>query len=142
MFNLLILTSLVCVLVCASRFALSHHQRGTDFGHEGGFGGPYLCAPSNSARVQNRFEFVELGRDMSSNCAGEVQARTGISGWYQLVTRTIYVPVYMVRRGSRGSPVCYVLVRTWYRTGDSLALLHTLYSRTYIVRAWYELVPA
>ena len=107
MFNLLILTSLVCVLVCASRFALSHHQRGTDFGHEGGFGGPYLCAPSNSARVQNRFEFVELGRDMSSNCAGEVQARTGISGWYQLVPRTHYIRQYRVCRLTRGSHVQY-----------------------------------
>ena len=36
------------------------------------------------ARVQSRFEFVELGRDMSSNCTGEVQAGTGISGRYQL----------------------------------------------------------
>ena len=95
--------------------ALSHHQCGTDFGREGGCGGPYLCTPSTSAHAQNRFEFLELSRDMSSNCTGEVQARTGISDWYQLATRIIHVPVYRVRRGSRGSPVCYVLVRTTYK---------------------------
>ena len=53
-----------------------------DFGRERGCGGPYFAAPPASARVQNRVEFVELARDMSSNCTGEVQARTGVSRWY------------------------------------------------------------
>ena len=58
-----------CIDLCVHRgLALSYHQGGTNFGREGGCGGPSLCAPSISARVQNRFEFVELGRDMSSNC--------------------------------------------------------------------------
>ena len=70
--NLIIRAKLVCVYLvytmCVHRgLALSSHQRGTDFGRERGCGGPYLCAPSTSARVQNRFEFVELSRDMSSN---------------------------------------------------------------------------
>ena len=55
-----------------------------DFGREGGCGGSYLAAPPTSARVQNRVEFVELARDMSSNCTGDVQAGTGISRWCQL----------------------------------------------------------
>ena len=60
-----------------------------DFGLERGCGGPYLAALHTSSRVQNCVEFVELARDMSSNCTGEVQARTGISGRYQLPARII-----------------------------------------------------
>ena len=52
---------------------------------------PYLGAPSTSARIQNRVDFVELARDTSSNCTGEVQAGIAISGWYQLVPRTHYI---------------------------------------------------
>ena len=50
--------------------------------------GPFLAAFRPSARVQNRGEFVELARDMSSNCTGELRARTGILGWYQVPART------------------------------------------------------
>ena len=71
--------------------ALAQHQRASDFVREGGSGVPLLFHPSTSARVQNRFEFVELAGDMSSNCTGEVQAETGISRWYQLVPRTHYI---------------------------------------------------
>ena len=39
---------------------------------------------------------VELGSDTYSNCHGEVPAGTGITGWYQLVPRTMYVRVYIV----------------------------------------------
>ena len=53
-----------------------------DFGRERGCVDPILAALHTSARVQNRVEFVELARDMSSNCTGEVQARTGSSRWY------------------------------------------------------------
>ena len=35
-----------------------------------------------------------------------------------------------------------IFIRTWYCTGDPLVRLHTLYSRTYIVRAWNKLVSA
>ena len=87
-----------CVLMCWCvgscvrwGLAVSHPQRGTDFAPCDVRGGPFLCAPSTSARVQNRFEFVDLSLDMSSKYTGEVQARTGISGWYQLVPRTHYI---------------------------------------------------
>ena len=49
-----------------------------DFGRERGCVGPYLAVPPTFARVQSRFQFVELARDMSSHCTGEVRARTGI----------------------------------------------------------------
>ena len=59
----------VSVCWCVQRgLALSHQQRGADFGREGVGGGPYFCDPSTPASVQNRFEFVEHGREMSSNC--------------------------------------------------------------------------
>ena len=63
--------------------------------------GPLFAPPSTSARVQSRFEFVKLGGDMCSNYQGEVHAGTGITGWYQLVPRTIYVRVYVECRGTR-----------------------------------------
>ena len=50
-----------------SGLSLAHHQRGTDFVPCDVYEGPLLCPPSTSARVQNRFEFVERDRDMSSN---------------------------------------------------------------------------
>ena len=53
-----------------------------DFGRERGCVDPILAALHTSARVQNRVEFVELARDMSSNCTGKIQARSGISRWY------------------------------------------------------------
>ena len=62
---------LPCVLVCVwvhRRWSIERHRKSIDFGREGGSGGPYLAAPPTSARVQNRVEFVELARDMSSNC--------------------------------------------------------------------------
>ena len=37
-----------------------------DFGPEDVCGGPLFCPPVTSARVQSRFEFVELGGDMCS----------------------------------------------------------------------------
>ena len=64
------------------RWSIERHRKSTDFGREGGCVGPDLEAPPTSARVQNRVEFVELARDMSSNCTGEVQARRGVSCWY------------------------------------------------------------
>ena len=61
----------------------------TDYDPGGICGGPLFAPPSTSARVQSRFEFVELGGDMCSNYRGEGPAGTGITGWYQLVPRTI-----------------------------------------------------
>ena len=62
------------------RWSIERHRKSMDFGREGGCGVPYLAAPPTSARVQNSVKFVELARDMPSNCTGEVQAR--ISRWY------------------------------------------------------------
>ena len=66
--NFIRLSSLVCIGSCVHRgWSIERHRKSTDFGREGGRGGPNLAAPSTSARVQNRVEFVELARDMSSN---------------------------------------------------------------------------
>ena len=74
-----------CVLVCwciglcvYRRWSIERDRKSMDFGRERGCVGSYLAALHTSARVQNRVDFVELARDMSSNCTGEVQARTGI----------------------------------------------------------------
>ena len=67
LFNFIILSSLVCVLVCHGRWSIDRHRKSMNFGLERGCGGPYLAAPPTSARVQNRVEFVELARGMSSN---------------------------------------------------------------------------
>ena len=83
-----------------------------DFGREGYGGGPYLAAPPTSARVQNRFESVELAPDMSSKCTR--------SHWdYRLVAW--YIPVVpevregRVSTGYQGTTcVCYVLVSRMY----------------------------
>ena len=78
---------LLCALLCVwvhRYWSIKNQRKSMDFGREGGCGGPYLAAPPTSARVQNRVEFVELARDMSSNCTGDVQAGTGISRWCQL----------------------------------------------------------
>ena len=89
LFNKIVISSLVCVLVCwciglcvHRRWSIERHRNSMDFGRERGCVGPYLAALHTSARVQNLVEFVELARDMSSHCTGEVQARTGISRWY------------------------------------------------------------
>ena len=72
-----------CIDLCVPRrWSIERHRRSTDLCRERGCVGPYLAALHASARVQNRVEFVELARDMSSNCTGEDQARTRISRWY------------------------------------------------------------
>ena len=57
-------------MCCCVHWALSleRHQRPTDFDPGGVCGGPLAAPPSTSARVQSRFEVVELGDDMYSNC--------------------------------------------------------------------------
>ena len=55
------------LLVCACvhrRWSIERHRKSVDFGRERGCGGPYLAAPPTSTGVQNRFEFVEFGRDI------------------------------------------------------------------------------
>ena len=81
-FDEIIVTSLVCwcVGVCALRLSLEHHRKTMDFGPEDVCGGPLFAPPFTSARVQSCLEFVELGRDMCTNCQVEIQAGTGISG--------------------------------------------------------------
>ena len=60
-------------LLAYRRWSIGRHLKSMDFGREGDFVGPYLAAPPTSARVQNRVEFVELARDMSSNCMGKLK---------------------------------------------------------------------
>ena len=71
--------------MCAA-LSLDRHQNTIDFDPGDVCGGPLFAPPSNSARVQSRVEFVELGGNMYSNYQGEGAAGTGITGWYQLVT--------------------------------------------------------
>ena len=126
LFNKIVLSSLVCVLVywciclCtelrpsnASNAQLIRQQRATDFDPGGICGRPLFSPPSTFARVQSRFEFVELGGDMCYYYQGEVPPGTGITGWYQLVPHTIYVPVYIVCRGTRFT--CIIRMNIWMR---------------------------
>ena len=50
------------------RWSIDRDRKSVDFGREGGCVGPLFAPPFTSARVQNRFQFAELARDMSSNC--------------------------------------------------------------------------
>ena len=71
---------------------------------------------------------------MCSNCTGELQAGTGISGRYQGVPRTIYVREYRVCRCTRGCGWC--CCRSEY-INVCIAYLHTYVLRTYLVwRTW------
>ena len=81
--NLIVLSSIVGVCVGASTLVHRTPPKEHGFRPRGRLWGP-IYALHPPARVQSRFEFVELARDMSSNCTGEVQARTGITGWYQV----------------------------------------------------------
>ena len=107
LFNLSVLSALVCVLVywCVGlcvhrRLPIERHRTIIDFIRTRGCGGPYLAGQPTSGRVQNRAEFVELARDTSSHCTGEVQARTRIERWYHnfqavvLVHTTHYISLY------------------------------------------------
>ena len=47
--------------------SLAHHRNSIHFESDGVWGGPLFAPPSSSACVQNRVEFVELGRGMCSN---------------------------------------------------------------------------
>ena len=58
----IILTSLVCV---QWHLYLERHQSATDFDPEGVCGRPIFAPPLTSARLESRFEFVELGSDMN-----------------------------------------------------------------------------
>ena len=82
----------VGLLVCVhGGLALSHHQRGTDFAPCDVSGGPYLRAPSRSARVRNRFAFVVLGVICPPIARGkfkpELEFQAGTSSFH---ARTIY----------------------------------------------------
>ena len=92
LFNVIVVSSLVWLgvgvywFVCASTLSIERRRKSMNFGRESGCGGPYLAAPPTSARVQSRFEFVR------GICTGELQARTAISGWYQVPARTTQAP--------------------------------------------------
>ena len=103
---------------CVHRsLALSHHQRGTDFGREGGCGGPSLCAPSTSARVQNRLSSWSL----VVICPLIAPDATGIAGSYDRQLVVSEVPLYKFEnigyvQGTRAPPVCYVRVSRMYES--------------------------
>ena len=67
------------------RWSIERHRKSLDFGRERGCVAPYLAALHTSARVQNRVEFVELARDMSSSLIARRKFKPElISRWYKL----------------------------------------------------------
>ena len=92
------LTFVRCVCWCVRRrWPPKHHPPGSDFGGQGGDRGPYLCSPSTSDRVQNRFEFVELARDMSSGGRSHSWAATryqrALCTWCAFFTKLLFSPI-------------------------------------------------
>ena len=90
LFNKIVLSSFagLCVGVrigvwVRRRWSIERHRKMMDLGREDGCGGPYLAAPPTSTRVQNRFGFVWLAREMSFNARGkftlELQFQAGTS---------------------------------------------------------------
>ena len=77
----------VCALTSVCRTPPTRNR----FRRKHGCRGPSFCPRFTSARVQHLFEFVELGCDICYICTGEVEVGTGISGWFQVVPRTLYV---------------------------------------------------
>ena len=92
----------VCALTSVCRTPPTRNR----FRRKHGCRGPSFCPRFTSARVQNLYEFVELGCDVCYICTGEVQVGPGFSGWYQLVPRTIYVRDNRVCRRTGGCGWC------------------------------------
>ena len=89
-----------CVGVCVyRRWSIERHQKGMDFAPCDVGGCPLLCAPSISDRVQSRFEFVELDRDMSFNCTRSHWDYGLLPPGTTLMLVVLYVRVYSVCRG-------------------------------------------
>ena len=123
-----ILASLVypCIRVCALRF-VARHGTTIDFGPEGVCGDPVFAPPFTSARVQSRFEFVELGSDMFSNCQGDIPA---FNCNYRLVpARTTHyimcTSIYVWYVEVPGSPVPYVRIYECVRTLCDVRMAYT-----------------
>ena len=101
-----------CLLVCwlHRRWSIERRRHIMDFGHASGCVGPYLYAPSTSARVQSRFDFVKLARDMSSNFTRGIWDYLQVgsvvpAAWYQRFEKLWYL------QGTRAPPVCATY---WY----------------------------
>ena len=88
LFSLIILTS--DVGVCALSFVPRTPPKRHDFNPDGVCGVPLFAPPSISARVQSRFEFVELGVGMCSNYHMRHWDYRLVPDWYQLVPSTVY----------------------------------------------------
>ena len=106
------------MLVCALSFVPRTPPSATDFDPVGVRGGPLFAPPSTSPRVQSRFEVVELGHGMCSSCHRRhwdyrlVPAGTT----HNILEHSIYVRVYLVCTGTRGSLVDYVWIYECVRT--------------------------
>ena len=94
--------------------SLERHQSATDIDPEVVRVGPLFSPPSTSARVQSRFEFVEIGGDICSNYHTRHWDYRLVPGWNQLESRTIYestsstyVRLCMVCAGTKGASVEY-----------------------------------
>ena len=77
---------------------LERHHSATNFNHDDVCGSPLFAPPSTSARVQSRFEFV----DLVVVCALTTTGVTGITVWYQRGTswynaRYTRAPEYMYK---------------------------------------------
>ena len=93
LFYKIVVSSLVYTLCVHRRWSIERHRNSIDFAREGGCGSPYLVAPPISACVQNRVEFVELARDMSSNCTRshwDYKLEREQAAWYQRYHYSIY----------------------------------------------------
>ena len=70
----------VCALSFVARMPPNHHRRRW----RRRLWRPVIAPPSTSARVQSRFEIVELGGNMLPMCQGEVPGVTGSTSEYQV----------------------------------------------------------
>ena len=77
--------SCVCIVLCLSHATTAPSISRATMSVES----PLFAPPFTSARVQSRFEFVELGGDMCSNYRRRHWDYKQVPGWYYLVPRSI-----------------------------------------------------
>ena len=116
-----ILTSPLCLSVSALSFVPRRRRKHYRFRPRGRLGRPHTCTSIHLCSRPSRFELVQLGGDMCSNCQWEVPGGPRPTGWwYQLVLRTIYyVYEYIWYEEVTGSPVAqkyYVWIHECVRT--------------------------